>query len=143
MALTNPFPFDWLHSRSSDRWRKWSTMLVGALRSLAVKVPEHGGLEIDYQPDGTLIRLPRPVPSRILARTGGSGIPGRHGTTGAWGEADVTLYYTINASGERRAVLGEETATASNDTETAVPPDVDVILWEEGGDLMVMGWVCP
>jgi hypothetical protein len=104
MALTNPFPFDWLHSRSSDRWRKWST---------------------------------------ILARTGGSGIPGRHGTTGAWGEADVTLYYTINASGERRAVLGEETATASNDTETAVPPDVDVILWEEGGDLMVMGWVCP
>jgi hypothetical protein len=142
MALTNPFPFDWLHSRSSDRWRKWSTMLVSALRCLAVKVPEHGGLEIDYQPDGTLIRLPRPVPARVLARTGVGGIPMRDPLTGQVGEASVTLYHMESDSGARNVILGVETATATNDLAADVPGDVDVILWEEGGDLMVLGWVC-
>jgi hypothetical protein len=122
---------------------RWYALLARTLKAICPVVTDGGNLAIDYTPAGAVIRLTRPVTAYRLVRVGAGGIPGRDPATGANGEATVTNYQVETVAGVRKTTLGTSTTKAVNDVEVPVPANVDAKCVEEGGALIIIGWVCP
>jgi hypothetical protein len=137
--------FELLLSDASPRWRRWSGLLVRALRSLQVRTAD--GSQILMRTtggEGVTLALSRTIPEWQLVRTGAAGLPARDPTTGKWGKATVTRYKTTaGAVDEYFEVLDTITTTAFNKTRVAVPANTDTEVIEQGGLLMYIGHICP